>query len=129
MVRDALSPFHNPRDRRESARLRVRLAVRLVSRSGTQHAVLTDLSTCGAQVLPGEPLRVGDEVMLLWHGFEAFDDVVWSGPRHCGIALADPLPQAVLLATRQLDATDRLPADRELTRRSAGSFVKGTLRL
>lgn len=129
MVCNSPSSFDNPRGRRESSRLRVRLAVRLVSRSGTQHAVLIDLSTRGAQVATNEPLRVGDELVLMWGGFEAFGDVVWSGPRHCGIALADPLPQSVLLGTRQLDATERLPDDRELTRRSARSFVKGNVRL
>ncbi|VWX52982.1 PilZ domain-containing protein [Novosphingobium sp. 9U] len=129
MVRTPPSSLHNPPGRRASARLRVRLAARLVSRAGTQHAVLTDLSTRGAQVALSEPLRIGDEVMVLWNGFEAFGDVVWSGQRHCGIALADPLAQAVLVATRQLDATERLPAERELTRRSAQSFVKGNVRL
>lgn len=129
MVHHPSSSFNNPRGRRESARLRVRLAARLVGRSGTQHVVLTDLSTKGAQVMISEPLRVGDEVMLLWSGFEAFGDVVWSGPRHCGIRLADPLPHAVLVGTRQLEATERLPVDRELTRRSAQSFVKGNVRL
>lgn len=125
------TPFSSAarRGRRESARLRVRLAMRLISRSGTQHAVLTDLSTLGAQVITCEPLRVGDEVVLLWSGFEAFGDVVWSGPRHCGIRLADPLPQAMLVATRQLDANERLPAEHELTRRSAQLFVKGNMRL
>lgn len=128
MVRHS-PPSLNPRGRRESARLRVRLATRLVSRAGTQHVVLTDVSTKGAQVMTDAPLRVGDEVMLLWSGFEAFGDVVWSGPRHCGIALADPLPQPVLVGTRQLDATEHLPVERELARRSAQSFVKGNVRL
>lgn len=129
MVPHPSSSFDNPRGRRESARLRVHLAARLVSRVGTQHVVLTDLSMRGAQVIVSEPLRVGEELMLLWNGFEAFGDVVWSGPRHCGIRLADPLPAAVLVGTRQLDATERLPAERELTRRSAQSFVKGNVRL
>ncbi|MBB4860774.1 hypothetical protein HNO88_004119 [Novosphingobium chloroacetimidivorans] len=129
MVPHSSSSFDNPRGRRESARLRVRLAARLVSRSGTQHVILTDLSTYGAQVIAGKPLRVGDEVMLLWSGFEAFGDVAWSAARHYGIRLADPLGQVVLVGTRQLDATERLPAERELTRRSAQSFVKGNVRL
>jgi hypothetical protein len=41
----------------------------------------------------------------------------------------EPIDGNVLIATRRLDDTARLPEDRELVRRSARSFVQGLVRL
>jgi hypothetical protein len=110
--------------------LRLRLAARLILLDGTQTCVLTDLSAGGARIRPAGRLREGAAAVLLWGTrFEAFGQVVWLSPRHCGIAFDEPLSDVLLQATRALDAIERLPEDRDLVRRSASAFVRGTVKL
>lgn len=125
--------------RRGSGRLRVRLPVRLVTRTGTHHAVLADLSLKGAQVVASVPLPQGCEVVLEWDRFDAFGEVVWSGGAgaglqrgegaRCGIAFFDPIDAATLVATRVLDDGARLPREGELVRQVARRWVEGSTRL
>ena len=118
-----------PTGRRASARLRTRLAARMVLLAGTQNCVLIDLSLTGARVETSRPAQLGDEAVLMWGSFETFGQVVWTTPGLCGLALFDPISDAVLLGTRQLDQVARLPEDRELARNSARSYVEGRVRL
>ena len=101
----------------------------MVLREGTQSCILMDLSLSGARVETSQPARLGDEAVLMWGGFESFGQVVWTTPSLCGVALFDPISDATLLGTRQLDQVARLPDDRELTRNSARSYVEGRVRL
>jgi len=97
----------------------------MVTRNGTQSCILTDVSSTGLKVATSDPLKVGSEAILTWGPYEAFGDVIWTTPTHCGIALVDPLSNSVVIGTRQLDEAERLPEDNDLVRRSAFSFVKG----
>lgn len=115
--------------RRSRSRLRVRLPARLVTRSETLSVVLNDLSLNGAQITVPIPLRVGCEAVIEWARFEAFGEVVWTGGGRCGLAFFDPITQADLLATRELNETAGLPQEKELVRQTARQWVEGTARL
>ena len=116
--------------RRSEARLRVRLAARLVGLDGSTRPVLADLSISGAR-LAGDlgDLRVGGEAVLLWDRFEAFGVIVWREPGQCGMRFCEPIARAELIATRALDDRARLPSERELTRQAAQQFVFGKRRV
>jgi hypothetical protein len=101
----------------------------MVLREGTQSCILIDLSLSGARVQTSQPARLGDEAVLMWGSFEAFGQVVWASPSLCGLALFDPITDAMLLGTRQLDQVARLPEDRDLVRSTARSYVQGGVRL
>ncbi|WP_371741644.1 PilZ domain-containing protein [Novosphingobium sp. 9U] len=110
--------------RRVSARLRTRLAARLEVLDGVQDCILVDISLEGACIRTNKPVRVRNEAVLTWHGFEAFGQVVWATGTHCGVSFLDPITATVLLATRRLDQTDRLPEGRELARYWARSYLE-----
>jgi len=130
MVSDS-SPLANlQRGRRASARLRLRLAARLVLLDSTQRCILTDLSQGGARLVINEPICRGAQAVLMWGaGLEAFGEVAWHGLRHCGLVFDEPLADTLLQATRDLDAIEHLAPDRDLLRGSARAFVRGTARL
>lgn len=115
--------------RRASARLRTRLAGRMMLLDGTQHCILVDISLTGARVQTSKPVRLGVEAVLIWGDFETFGQVVWATDTHCGLALDDPITDTVLLGTRQLDQVARLPGERGLARKSAQSYVQSVARL
>lgn len=118
------------RGRRDAARLRLRLAARLVLLDRTQHCILTDLSAGGARIQPGDAVSLGAQAVLMWgSGLEGFGEVVWVSARECGIAFDERLRDRVLQATRQLNEIERLPDDRDLVRRSAQAFVRSGIRL
>ncbi|CCA94060.1 conserved hypothetical protein [Novosphingobium sp. PP1Y] len=117
------------RGRREQSRLRVRLPVRLETRSVTCRAILIDLSSSGARLALENLPRVGTEALILWDKYEAFGEVVWAEGVQCGIAFFDPLPGDVVLKTRELDDAAHLPQDKELLRQVARQWVEGTTRL
>ncbi|WP_184250440.1 PilZ domain-containing protein [Novosphingobium chloroacetimidivorans] len=111
--------------RRATARLRTRVAARLILLDGTQHCVLIDISLSGARVKTSKSARLGDEAVLTWGDFEVFGQVVWATETHCGLALIDPIDDAVLLATRQWDQIARPPEERNLSRLSATAWAQG----
>ena len=129
MAGSSLDYRTTPAGRRAESRLRVRLGARMVLLEGTQSCVLADLSLRGAQVLPTRPVNVGHEAVLLWGPHEAFGHVTWTAGRLCGLAFYEPLAPAVVLATRALDACERLPSERDLARGTARAFVRGLARL
>lgn len=112
--------------RRCEARLRVRLAARVILRDGTSQAVLADLSCNGAR-LAGlkQELIVGREALLSWGRYEAFGMIVWSANGQNGMQFYEPLDRAALLDTRTLDTMQRLPDDKEQVRAAARAFVGG----
>jgi hypothetical protein len=129
MTQNLISPGL-PRGRRANARLRLRLASRLVLLDGTQHCILTDLSAGGARIQPREPVRLGAEGMLMWApGLESFGTIVWISARECGILFDEPLAPTILQATRLINEAERLPGERDLVRRSAHGFVRDGTRL
>jgi hypothetical protein len=99
------------------------------TRSSTTRVILADLSTTGARVLSETPPKKGTEVLLLWGKHEAFGEVVWAEGVHFGVSFFDPIPEAVVLATRELDNAAHLPQDRELLRQAARHWVEGSTRL
>jgi hypothetical protein len=112
--------------RRREARLRVRLATRLIGLDGSLWPVLADLSTSGARLKGNfDMLRVGADAVLAWDRFEAFGVVVWRDADQCGLRFYEPISRAELIATREIDDHDRLPNEHELARRAAGRFVSG----
>lgn len=116
--------------RRREGRLRVRLGARLIGLDGTGRAVLADISSHGARLIGEAPfLRQGAEVVLQWCGLEAFGQVVWQEAGQCGVSFYDPVPQAELFATREVDNRERLPSDNESVRRVARAFVQGRTRI
>ncbi|TCM17866.1 PilZ domain-containing protein [Novosphingobium sp. PhB165] len=115
--------------RRGRSRLRVRLTARVITRTQTKPAVLADLSLTGARIATEAELKPGAEVVLEWGRFEAFGEVVWCRGQYCGIAFFDMIPTATLIATRDLDDKAHLPADRDLVREVAQSWVRGKTRL
>lgn len=130
MTTDPQSDLSLQRGRRTNPRLRLRLTARAVLLEGTRPCILTDLSASGARVLVDRRLRIGNQVMLSWgHGLEAFGDIVWATPTECGIVFDEVLGETVLHAARRLGDSDRLPDDRELTRRTADAFVRRAARL
>jgi hypothetical protein len=101
----------------------------MVLLAGTQQCILIDLSLSGARIQTSKPARLGDEAVLMWGSYETFGQVVWATQTHCGLALFDPITDAVLLGTRQLDQVARLPEDHDLVRNSAQSYVQSGARL
>lgn len=111
--------------RRSASRLRVRLAVRAVTRKGSWPVVLNDLSQSGARIEPHPQIALGEEVLLQWARHEAFGVVVRDTARGVGISFYDPIEPAALIATRIHDEKDHLPDEQELRRRAARNFVTG----
>jgi hypothetical protein len=123
-------PDNLQRGRRGHARLRLRLAARMVLLDGTQHCILSDLSTGGARVQPSKRVSRDADVVLMWgRGLEAFGKIIWVSQRDCGILFDEPLAGGALQATRQIDEVERLPEDRDVVRQSARAFVENGTRL
>lgn len=117
------------RGRRGNSRLRVRLPARLTTRADMLRGVLVDLSLSGASLIVPGTIVPGREAVLEWGRFDAFGEIVWRRADRCGIAFFEPLSPAVLIATRNLDALEHLPQDRELARQVARGWVEGRTRL
>jgi PilZ domain len=115
--------------RRARNRLRARLPAIVITLDGTRNTILLDLSRSGARIKATAKMALGQRAILSWSGFEAFGRLVWVDRGLCGIAFDDPLEPDVLIATRDLDAVDRLPSDLELERNRAREWVAGTRRI
>lgn len=115
--------------RRSQSRLRVRLPARLITLCGTQSAILADLSMGGARVLAERDLRRGAEGVLQWGNFEAFGEVSWAADGMFGMRFHDFLSPRIVVATRDLDACERIGSDREIARETVREWVEGKRRL
>nr|WP_195908562.1 PilZ domain-containing protein [Novosphingobium sp. Gsoil 351] len=115
--------------RRGRNRLRARLAARIVTIHGTRNTVLLDLSASGARIRATEDMAKGQQAMLTWSRYEAIGSLVWVEDGLCGIAFHDALLPEVLIATRDLDAIDRLPGEREPERTEVRAGVAGIRRV
>ena len=67
--------------------------------------------------------------MIQWHGFEAFGFLAWCNLDQCGLEFDEPLSQAILLRTRNIQDDSPLMSDRDLARNAASAFVAGRVRL
>lgn len=116
--------------RRRESRLRVRLEAQLITLDGTARTVMADLSRNGARITGLLPrLRVKQQAIIQWSQFEAFGVIAWVEGNQCGLEFDEPLPQAVLIKTRQIYDSAPLGSDRELARTTARAFVQGKVRL
>jgi hypothetical protein len=113
--------------RRCEARLRVRLAARLVALSGIQTVQLNDLSRNGAGITLAEPLKVGKTVLLQWRSLDHFATVVWTKDDRCGVQFEEPIPVEILLEARRL-TDNHLAIVRQECRDAAHDFVWGKYR-
>jgi hypothetical protein len=111
--------------RRGRSRLKARLAARVICVSGSQRAVLNDISLTGARLTLTQPVKAGECIVLQWGNFEAFGDVVWSSQNQIGVKFDATIDPRTLIATRDLDDLERLPSDHDLVRRSAEDWVQG----
>ena len=113
--------------RRASSRLRVRLPARLTALKGNCSAILEDLSFNGARLsLKGAPPKVGSELVVEWGRYEGFGVVSWAKGNTIGVQFYDPIAPDVVIATRDIDDVEHMPADWEENRRAARNFVNGT---
>jgi hypothetical protein len=111
--------------RRGRSRLKARLAARVICVSGSQRAVLNDISLTGAKLALNRPIKAGECVVLQWGDFEAFGDVVWSSDNQIGVQFDAAIDPRTLIATRDLDDLERLPSDHDLVRQSAEAWAQG----
>lgn len=115
--------------RRGRNRLRARLPAKIVTLDGTRGTVLLDLSTTGARIKAIAGMAQGQQAILTWCGYEAFGSLVWVDRGLCGLAFDDPIDPDVIFATRDLDASGRLPSDAEMELNRAREWVEGTRRI
>ena len=115
--------------RRGRNRLRSRLPAKVVTLDGTRNTILLDLSCSGARIKATPDMAKGQQAILTWSGFVAFGSAVWVNHGLCGIAFDEALEPEILIATRDLDASSRLPSDLELDRNRAREWVAGTRRI
>lgn len=110
--------------RRVFSRLRVGIAARLETLSGSQKVRLIDLSQGGAQVILSRPDEAGQGV-LSWLDFESFGDLAWRDEGHIGLKFDQLLPLGCLVETRK-----RAPSvvrDEEMGTSMAQAWVSGEL--
>ena len=115
--------------RRGRNRLRSRLVAKVITLYGTRNTVLLDLSCSGARIKATPDMAKGQQAILIWSGFEALGSLVWVEHGLCGITFDEVLAQSVLISTRDLDGSSRLPSDAELDRDRAREWVAGTRRI
>lgn len=97
--------------RRSTSRLRLRLAGFADLHAGTLRVVLCDISQGGAKVFSHGALPAGRDVLLRWGPHEAFGTVVWEREGLRGVRFDEPLPAAVLVATRDMQDAGGLTRD------------------
>jgi hypothetical protein len=115
--------------KRLASRLKTRLPARLITLDGEFRVILLDLSRTGASVRRDGLRFASGEAILQWMGFETFCIARWNALNQCGLQFDQPIPNEWVLATRQHDATERLPDDEELVRRRAREWVAGLARI
>lgn len=105
--------------------MRLALPAKVILITGHQPCQLEDLSQTGAHISVdrGAP-PIGDGVVLMINGVEAFGSVVWRRGNEFGMCFEDPLSMDDVVGLRSLhDHFQTLEQQR--TRRRAQEFVQG----
>ncbi|MEN7535718.1 PilZ domain-containing protein [Aurantiacibacter flavus] len=87
--------------RRRDSRLRLSVPGRLITLTGTHKVTLCDISQSGAKLVVPDDVQKGNDGVLEWLDYEAFGMIVWADKDQAGMAFDEPLPEPVLLATRE----------------------------
>ena len=114
-----------PSGRRQAARVRLALPGKVILITGHEACQLDDLSQTGACVtVGGDPPPLGDDVVLMVQGVEAFGTVVWRRGGSFGVAFDALLPKDDVIRLRAVhDHFQTL--EQEQNRRRAREFVQG----
>jgi hypothetical protein len=115
--------------KRLAGRLKTRIPARLVTLDGEFRVVLANLSRSGASVYRSGLELTSGNAILQWIDFEAFCHVRWNTQGQCGLEFDEAIADDWVLATRTYDAAERLPDDKELSRRRARDWVAGIARI
>lgn len=111
--------------RRKSSRLRLGLPGKVVMITGHEPCRLEDLSQTGACVtMTGMSPPIGDEVVLVAQGVEAFGDVVWRRGKRFGVLFERPLSRDELIRLRAVHDHFRMLEEQQALNR-AREFVQG----
>jgi hypothetical protein len=113
--------------KRNQGRLDVRLHATIKTLSGSRAAILENISKSGAKLSVQDTVAKGSQVVVEWHGHEAFGTVAWSSATHCGVILSSPVTEAVLRSTLDLNETVGLPED-DADRIAARDWAIGSAR-
>ncbi len=117
-----------PVGRREDPRVRVSLAARLDTVTGTQAVRLNNLSRGGASICTDAPLKRGSNVILRWRDLEVFGTVTWVEGARCGLKFDEPLSDDQVLLARSLSDNGAAVQRADLAA-AARDFASGALRL
>ena len=79
--------------RRSASRSSAPLMAVFTTLTGSQSAILADVSSTGARLRGAGLPKMGEELMLSIETVQAFGMVVWSENGECGIAFEVPLPR------------------------------------
>jgi hypothetical protein len=117
------------RGKRSQGRLEVRLQATLQTRSGTQSAILENISKSGAKLRATNPPAAGSDVILRWHEHEAFGSISWTSATHCGLRFPSILSPAQLQATLALDDIAHVPEELDDAAAAAKAWAEGSIRV
>ena len=106
--------------RRQHARLRTNLPVKITSLYLTAHGHLLDLSLTGAKFALPRLIPNGIEVLLQWPGSDAHGEIAWVEHRHCGVHFSDPIAAEALVLAR----SSVLPVPLSRVQELAAEFVR-----
>jgi len=93
-------PGYSPK--RKTSRLRLRLPAYAVLHSATLRVILCDLSEGGAKIFTNAAFPKGRDLILRWGKLETFGEIVWERDGMRGLCFEEPLPAAMLIATRAM---------------------------
>jgi len=85
-----------PGGSRRAVRHDIMLPTAMMTMTDTLNVDLLDLSKSGAKLRGSENPALGQEVLLLVGGLEAFASVIWRDADECGIHFDRPLSETVL---------------------------------
>jgi len=111
--------------RRQAARVRLALPGKIILVTGHQPCQLDDLSQSGACVtVAGTPPPVGDDLVLLVNGVEAFGTVVWRRDSSFGLSFEQQMAIDDVVRLRAFHDHYQMLEQQE-RRRNARDFVQG----
>ena len=113
--------------KRTQGRLEIRLHATIRTLSGSHSVVLENISKKGAKLSVQAGLKKGSQVVLQWHGYEAFGTVSWSSSTHCGVILSSKVAESVLRSTLDLNETSYVPKE-DTARLAARAWADGSTR-
>jgi hypothetical protein len=116
---------NGPAGRRQAARVRLALPGKVITITGHEPCQLDDLSQTGACItLAGAAPPLGDDVVMMVQGAEAFGTVVWRRGSSFGLAFDEPLAKSEVVRLRAVH--DHFQAlEHEQNLRRARDFVQG----